>query len=226
MWTMELITAKQLESVNIDTEYAIDQAEKMQEISDKDNKLRETAESFIFGQAKLYVVEKRNKTLKNNELVHNGPVFKERTWNSRPLNAAAVQELSQINGGRLYPTLQEFAIVIAVSESLLQGIEVAPYNSHEFPAITFKENVPGEIHIINGHHRIEALITNQKYLLTQAMSYRASSMGKLFKTGSDADTPAILEARDKLAIVERKLFEVGAWGAIILNYGKCNLLFI
>lgn len=201
----------------------MDITEKNQEIFKKDDALKKVAEAFIIGQGKLYVLEKRNKISKDGSIVFNGPAFTERSWNSRPLKQSSVQELAQINGGRIYPTIQEYAIVVAISESLLEESELAAYNSHEFPNISFKDT-PGEIHIVNGHHRIEALILKHKQLLEQYHRYQKLLKG--VKVASDHDSQEIIDGRENLKRIEDTLLDDGGWGAIILNYGKCYLLFI
>lgn len=214
--------------VNELAEHAIEMAEQDQETNEKDQEAKDIAESHILGQAKLYILEKRHKAHVNNSLVFSGPTFKERSWNARSLNRAAVQELATINGGRIYPLVQQHAIIVAVSETLLEGVNLSSYNSHSFNTVSFKENVAGEIHIINGHHRIEAMILKSKYLLDQ-YNHCQKLLSKDFKVASDADTAEILQARELLSTLEEKLFENGCWGAVILNYGKhcvCAVLFI
>ncbi len=179
----------------------------------------------MLGQGQLYVLEKRNRTYTNGSWEFNGPKFKERTWNARPLNKAAVHELAEINGGRIYPLIQEYAIVIAVSGDLLAANALAPYNSHKFPRLSFPKNSAGEIHIVNGHHRIEALIYKHKELIDQHQVI-TKTLGSSFKVPSENDTYDILEARTHLSSLEDQLEACGCWGAIFLNYGEFKLLFI
>lgn len=200
-------------------EQAIEMAEQAQEMNEKDAESKDIAESHIVGQAKLYILEKRHKVQVNNSFEFSGPNFTERSWNSRPLSKAAAQELATINGGRIYPLIQQHAIIVAISETLLEGVNLSPYNSHIFNTVSFKENATGEIHIINGHHRIEAMIIKHKYLLDQYNQCQ-KLLSKDFKVASDADTEEIIHAREVLKTLEEKLLENGCWGAVILNYGK------
>ena len=211
-------------SINDDIDIIMEEAEKTQSVLKEDEEIKSLAHSFIVGQGSVYVLEKQNKIMSNGTAVFNGPVYKERSWNTRILNKSAVQELVNTNGGLLFPKSQEFAVIIAASKSLLDGIELEPYESHIFPDITFKDSADGEIHVVNGHHRMEALISKNKSLLTLQNKYLRTL--ELFKIPSDNDTQEIIIAREKLAELQEALCKKGGWGAIVLNYGMFNAILI
>lgn len=203
----------------------MDQAAKKQEILNQDKEIKSIAHSFICGQGSIYVLEKQNKVEQTDTLVLNGPVYMERSWNARSLNATSVQELAEINGGLIFPKAQEFAIIIAVSHNLLDDVDLAAYESHDFPNIAFNNHAEGGIYIINGHHRIEALILKNKVLLDSYNHYR-KILGNDFKIPSDHDSPEILEARENIKTLQHSLYDNGGWGAIVLDYGMVNAILI
>ena len=91
-------------------------------------------------------------------------------------------------GASHLPQFQEYAIVIGVSEFLLEGGVLAKYQSHEFPSISFKATGNGEIYIVNGHHRIVAWKSIHQELLNQLHSYEHLLTGES-AVASDHDTP-------------------------------------
>jgi len=114
--------------------------------------------------------------------------------------------------------VQEYAIVIAASSSLLEGVTLADYHSYEFPSITFKAEAVGQICIINGHHRIAAWKQVHQSLLLQLTGLQ--KLLQDFKVFSDYDSPEIIEARSNMNKLKQQLYVEGGWGAIVLDYGK------
>jgi len=183
--------------------------------------LRKLCESFVKGQGSIYVLEKGNKVKTANGMQKNGPNYVEHAWNQREVGKSAVANFVNTNEGshHIYPKFQEYAIVIAVSESLLEGSVLAKYQSHEFPSISFKATGNGEIYIVNGHHRIAAWKSIHQELLNQLHSYERLLTGGL-EVASDHDTPEIIEAREKVDALKDELVMQGGWGAIVLDYGR------
>lgn len=181
----------------------------------------------MLGQGSLYILEKKHKVNhEKNGLQTNGPVFKERVWNSRPLDKAQVAKLLETNGGRLYPKWQEYAIVIAVSNALVTGAGLADYQSHNFPKFSFNADPTGmaSVYIVNGHHRIEGWILRHQALLNSYTQYQQILTKADSNIAGDHDTSEILDAREKIESLEKTLFDQGCWGAIILDYGQFTLM--
>lgn len=183
--------------------------------------LHKLCESFIKGQGTIYVLEQGNKTKTDDEIISNGPNYVEHAWNPRPMMKANVALFLNASGGthHIYPKFQEYAIISAVSASLLPDGMLANYQSHEFPNITFNDSDNGSVYIVNGHHRIAAWKTVNKELLDQLHSYEHILKGG-FSVANDHDTTPIVNARDRIREIKEKLFMQGGWGAIVLDYGR------
>ncbi|KAF8809458.1 hypothetical protein BYT27DRAFT_7254590 [Phlegmacium glaucopus] len=151
------ITEK-LGTVNNETEELTEGVKLLQEKKKAKEELQKLCQSFIKGQGSIYILEAGNKVKTADGISENGPNYVEHAWNKRSLIKTAVTSFLNSRGGShcIYPKFQEYAIVLAVSASLIDNNTLAEYQSHKFPPITFKENNNGNIFIINGHHRIAA----------------------------------------------------------------------
>ncbi|KAF8954650.1 hypothetical protein BDZ97DRAFT_1765880 [Flammula alnicola] len=181
--------------------------------------LRIFAESFIKGQGRLYILESGNKAKKDNTIIDNGPKYIEHAWNRRPVENVNIQALFASTGGArgIFPLFQQYAIVVAVSSTYLEGLELAKYQSNTFPYIKFNAEVKsGSVHIINGHHRIAAWKEVHEPFLKQL--HDIESILKGLNITSDHDTGDIIEAREQAVKLYEKLYIDGAWGALVLDY--------
>ena len=179
--------------------------------------MQELCESFIKGQGTIYVLDNRNKEKTTKGIRDNGLEYTEHVWNTRPLNKMNVTALIAIGGHWIYPKFQEYAINIAASSSLVEGIALAKYKSHDFPPIVFNGEATGAIYIINGHHRIAAWRQVHQALLGQMQSYEKILKG--FGGFSDSDPFSVKEAHDNVHDLQEQLYAEGGWGAIVLDYG-------
>ena len=166
-----LIARNQLATFNEETEVLVEQRKTQQNKQKGEHELQELCESFIKGQGTIYVLDNRNKEKTTKGIRDNGPEYTEHAWNTRPLNKTNVAALIEIGVHRIYPKFQEYAINIAASSSLVEGIALAKYQSHDFPPIVFNGEATGAIYIINGHHRIAAWRQVHQALLGQMQSY-------------------------------------------------------
>jgi hypothetical protein len=185
--------------------------------------LQKLCKSFIKGQGSIYILEDGNRVQTANGVTENGPSYVEHAWNPRTLSKTGVAQLLKSQGGdhAIYPKVQEYAITIAVSSSLIEDSTLAKYQSHDFPTVTFKENSNGNIYIVNGHHRIAAWKAVHRGLLEKLHENRQILKGDL-SVANDHDTPATIAARELVDQLEKKLLIEGGWGAVILDYGMYN----
>ena len=116
-------------------------------------------ETLIAGQENLNVLWDTNKVKdENGDIIDNGPIYEEHQWNKRRLNPVALEELSKATnqGKLLYKNFQENALVIGVTRNLLEGVNLADYQSNDFPRTPFAElgdGQKGQVIWVNGHHQ-------------------------------------------------------------------------
>jgi len=204
-------------------ENIVEQAELLKEKQRSEKNLQTLCESFIKGQGSIYVLEDGNKIQTDDGIQDNGPEYLEHKWNQRTIGKAAIDLFINSNGGshRIFPKFQEYAITLAVSSSLLDGITLSTYKSCDFPNITFNtnDNNNSNIYIVNGHHRIAAWKSVHQQQISQLQSYENLLKGK-YAVASDDETPEIRAARINLGKLKVKLFAEGGWGAVILDFGQ------
>lgn len=177
-------------------------------------------QSFILGQGSIYVLGSCNKEKKEGQIVNNGPNYQERQWNPRPLNTKAVQHLLDSTGGgrMIYSHFQEHALTMGVSGKLMDGVQLASYQSNEFPRLVFAADPNGQLLVLNGHHRIDASKKMHGLELQQLSEYKKGLKG--FEVTSDNDTPSIIEAREKATELELQLWNDGQWATILIDTGE------
>lgn len=205
-------------------EQVIGNAKELEDKQKIERDLQTLCESFIKGQGSIYVLGKGNRiqTDEDDEIQDNGPEYVEHVWNDRKVGNGTPSFLNANGGGhRIFPKFQEYAITIAVSSSLLDGVTLSKYQSHDFPPITFKTAANGNIYIVNGHHRIAGWKFIHSELLKQLNEYEAQLKGA-FSVASDNDTPEITVARANIDELKERLFTKGGWGAVVLDYGQFN----
>lgn len=108
-----------------------------------------------------------------------------------------------------------------MSASLLENSILARYQSHDFPAITFKPNNNGNIFIVNGHHRIAAWKSVHQELVDR-LHYYERLLKRQFSVASDNDTPEIIEAHNHVDELKERLLKEGGWDAVVLDFGMFN----
>ena len=181
-------------------------------------------ESFIAGQGNLNVLWDSNKVKDDKgNIVDNGPGYEECQWNQRELNPVALEELSKATnqGKLLYENFQENALVIGVTRNLLEGVNLAEYQSNDFPRTTFaklKDGQKGQVIWVNGHHRRELKRLLNKELL-EKLEQLKKALGKKFSITSDDDTPETIAARETIQKLENHLFTIGFWAVIFIDIG-------
>lgn len=203
-----------------DINVALDETKTQKEKREKVAKDIELFESFVIGQGKLHILMGHHCIRNPNGIEQNGPVFIPHSWNMRATSAEKVKEFIDSQGGphRIFPLNQEYAITIAVTRSLIDNVELGKYRGIEFPDFRFN-NANGEIHIVNGHHRIAAWKEINKLLLDN-LSKVKKVLGPGLQVASDQDTNPIVKARDQLLDITNEIFTSDGWGAIILDFGK------
>ena len=148
-------------SLSEDVQVAMDTSSQLVQDQSTETSNIKLYETFIAGQGNLNVLWDTNKVKDDNgNIVDNGPIYEEHQWNQRGLNPVALEELMKATnqGKLLYENFQENALGIGVTRNLLEGVNVADYQTDDFCRTTFAElgdGQKGEVIWVNGHHRRE-----------------------------------------------------------------------
>jgi hypothetical protein len=197
---------------------ATERLEELREQKEEQKRVQDMLEKCYLGQGALYVVEEQHMVMQDGAMIANGPKFELHKWNKRPTLAANVESFYQTtnNGRLLTPMEQEHALVFAVSRDLVDPSTLAKVKTNHFPDVKFKSG-PGNIVVVNGHHRMQVLAkVNEKLLQVKESCLHIVSQSNKGKGRADV----VSNTRSDLANAEKSLWENGRWGVILLDLGK------